>query len=327
MRRALTTALLLGALGLAGCGSQSGHRLGAAEPATSPPLTTKPAGAVVHVADLPQGIAYDQRTGLLAVAVHDPHRLLVLDAKTLRTVRSLDLPGKARHLEIRHGGGVVLVPVETANELYQVDLRSGQAQVTKVGRHPHYATSAADGTVLVGNEFSGSVSVVRKGEVVQTEGGVRQPGGVVVDGDTVATIDVGRFAVELYRRDPLRRTGQLSVGKGPTHGLLTTRHRLAVADTRGGVMYTVGLHPLRILGHLDLGGSPYGMASDPATGLVWVTLTARNELVGLDYRHDVPRVVATYPTVRQPDTVTVSPGSHTLWVTGTRDGVVERIER
>jgi hypothetical protein len=52
-----------------------------------------------------------------------------------------------------------------------------------------------------------------------------------------------------------------------------------------------------------------------------------NRLVGLDVRGDQPKVIASYPTVRQPDTVAVAPGARTLWVTGTKDGLVQRISR
>ena len=38
-------------------------------------------------------------------------------------------------------------------------------------------------------------------------------------------------------------------------------------------------------------------------------------------------MIARYDTVRQPNTVAVEPGGHTLWVTGTDDGTVERIAR
>jgi DNA-binding beta-propeller fold protein YncE len=84
---------------------------------------------------------------------------------------------------------------------------------------------------------------------------------------------------------------------------------------------------LREIGHLEVGGSPYGLATDPTSDLVWVTLTARNEVIGVDVHGDTPRIVATYPTVRQPDTVAVAPGSHDLWVAGTVDGVVQHIAR
>ncbi|HEX4190513.1 MAG TPA: YncE family protein [Marmoricola sp.] len=327
-RACLLAAAALVALSLAGCGATSHPgSLGAAEPATSPPLTSTPAGTVTKVAPLPQGITYDARTDLLAVAVHDPYRILLLDPTTLALTRSIALPGKARHLTDAAPGGPVLVPDETADELIEVSLPSGSTRVTKVGQHPHNATAEPDGDILVGNEFSHSISQIHDGTVVRTVTGVRQPGGIVVDGDVVAAVDVHDFAVETFDRSTLRRTGKIDVGAGPTHGVLTSGHRMVVADTRGGELYVVGLDPLAVLGSVRLPHSPYGIAVDPSTGDVWVTLTGSNRLVGFSLAGNTPRLIADYPTVRQPDTVAVAPGGHILWVTGTHDGVVQRITR
>jgi hypothetical protein len=49
--------------------------------------------------------------------------------------------------------------------------------------------------------------------------------------------------------------------------------------------------------------------------------------VGLDVSGDAPEEVDRYPTVRQPDTVAVSPGADAVWVSGRSDGVVQRVER
>ena len=92
-------------------------------------------------------------------------------------------------------------------------------------------------------------------------------------------------------------------------------------------MLVFTLAPLKQVGRLALPGTPYGMAVDPSTGTVWVTLTARNQVVGLDVAGSTPRVIARYATVRQPNTVAVEPGGHRLWVTGTAAGVVELITR
>ncbi len=61
--------------------------------------------------------------------------------------------------------------------------------------------------------------------------------------------------------------------------------------------------PLKRIGSLAVPGAPYGMAVDGDT--VWVTLTALNEVVGLDVSGNHAKVIARYPTVRQPNTVAV----------------------
>ena len=231
----------------------------------SPPLTAAPDGRVFTVGDLPQGIAYDAKTQLLAVAVHDPYRILLLDPSTLAVKKTIPLPGKARHLTDAADGGPILVPDETADQLIEISLPGGSTRSTSVGHHPHNSISERNGDILVANEFSHSISRVRDGKVITTARGVRQPGGLVVDGDVVGAVDVHDFAVETFDRATLKRTHRITVGKGPTHGLMTTNHRMVVADTRGGKLYVVGLSPLKILGSCDLPGSPYGIINDPET--------------------------------------------------------------
>ena len=72
---------------------------------------------------------------------------------------------------------------------------------------------------------------------------------------------------------------------------------------------------------------PDGIAADHETGTLWVTLTERNQVVGLDVSSEEPIEIDRLPTVRQPNTVAVSPGADTVWVTGTYHGEVQRIER
>ena len=270
---------------------------------------------------------YDAKTDLLAVAVRNPFRLLLLDPTTLAVQKSVPLPGKVRHLQLAGPGGPVLVPSESANQIIEVSLPDASTRATDVEEQPHDAAGAANGDVIVGNEFSGSISVVRDGKVIKTFDDLLQPGGVITSGDTVAIVDVKDYTVTTYDLATLRRIARVPAGKGPTHGVLAADGRLVVTDTRGNQVLIYSLDPLQKVGSLALPGNPYGITSDPETDIVWVTLTSRNQLVGLDVSGSTPRVIATYPTVRQPDTVAVAPGSRTLWVTGTKDGTVQRITR
>ena len=326
----LVLTVTVGLAVLGGCGSGTAAKSDgkkAAEPATSPALKATPAGTTRKVGPLPQGIVYDARTKSLAVAVRDPYRLLVLDPDTLRQRRSIELPGKVRHLQVTPAGGTVLVPTETADKVFEVDLATGRTRATDVQRHPHDAAGTDDGEVLVGNEFSGSLSVVRRGQVIHTFTDLRQPGGVLADGRLAVAVDVGDYTVTTYDLATDKRVTRVPAGKGPTHGVLVGPGRIAVTDTRGDRVLVYTLDPLKQVGSVRLKGSPYGVAGDPTTGTAWVTLTGRNQLLGLDVRGDEPKVIASYPTVRQPDTVAVAPGGRTLWVTGTKDGVVQRINR
>lgn len=314
---------------LAACGSSTGQKKGpgAAEPATAPATSTAPAGTTAPVGDEPEGIAYDTRTKVLAVAARKPDRLLLLDPDTLAVRQTVALPGSVRHLQIGKPGGPVLVPAESAKQLVQVALPGGMTHANDVGKQPHDAAEAPNGDIVVGNEFSKSISIIRNGKVIKTIADLKQPGGVIADGDTVGVVDVGAFTLSTYSLATLTRIGRVSAGAGPTHGDLIGGNRMIVSDTRGNRMLVFSVEPLKEVGAIALPGAPYGMAVDYSTETVWVTLTARNEVVGLDVSGGTPKVIARYPTVRQPNTVAVAPGSTQLWITGTHDGVVQRITR
>lgn len=318
-------------LALPSCGKPAAHH--AAEPATAPPAAAAPAGTVRTVGALAEGAVFDARTGLLAVAVRNPDRLLLIDGRTLAVRRAVTLPGHARHLQLLAPGGPVLVPAEDASRLVVVSLPAGDVTVSvPVGRQPHDAAPAAGGGIAVGNEFSGTVSIITGGHVVRTITGLVQPGGVVDAGvlggrPVEAVVDVHTYTVSTYDPSTGKRLARKGAGAGPTHAQLAGPNRLAVADTRGNAIITFSVSPLRRTGRLALAGAPYGMATDAQTHTVWVTLTARNEVVGLDVSAASPRLIARYPTVAQPDTVAVAPGSHTVWVVGSRNGQVQRITR
>ncbi len=106
--------------------------------------------------------------------------------------------------------------------------------------------------------------------------------------------------------------------------------RLYVADTRGDAILVfatdAGSRPLARAGRFALphGSAPYGLALDPVRRRLWVTLTARNELVSLpvDGRAGPTRRL---PTVQQPDAVAVDSALGTVAVTGRAQGVLQLI--
>ncbi|MGI8677208.1 MAG: YncE family protein [Jatrophihabitans sp.] len=328
-RLGVSLAVVTAVAGLVACGSGGGKQKGpgAAEPATAPATSSAPAGTSKPVGAEPEGIVYDPTTKLVAVAVRNPDRLLLLDSLTLAVRRSVSLPGSVRHLQLGRPGGPVLVPAETANQIVQVSLPGGATRANNVQKQPHDAAEAGNGDIVVGNEFGKSISIVRGGKVVKTIADLKQPGGIIADGDTIGVVDVGAFTLSTYDLATMTRTARVSAGAGPTHGNLVSGNRMIVSDTRGGQMLVFSVDPLKRTGTLALPGAPYGMAVDATTDTVWVTLTARNEVVGLDVATDAPRVIARYPTVRQPNTVAVQPGGKRLWITGAADGVVQRIDR
>lgn len=320
----LTTAA---AASLVACSSGSGDdgppRIGAAEPSVAPTLEGTPAGQTVEVGSSPEGIVYDPVTGMLAVGVRNPDRLVLVDATTLTVTKEIPIKGHVRHLQLAAPGGPVLVPEEDANTLEAVSLPDGAMTAYPVGESPHDAT-AVDGGYVAGDEFGKSFTTVLDGTPT-TYDKVDQPGGVVGFGDVFALVDVGNYTVSTWNVADGTRIASVPAGAGPTHGVKTGADRLVVTDTRGGALLTYAVDPLRQLSSVSLPDGPYGIAVDPTQPVVWVTLTASNQVVGFDVSGDTPRELERLSTIGQPNTVAAA--GPDVWVTGTRDGVVQHLTR
>lgn len=299
----------------------------AAEPAEAPPAA-QPAGKVIDIGARPEGVVADADSGLVAVGVRDPNALAIVDGRTGAVTDRVRLPGNVRHLQLAAPGGPVLLPSESANSLLTVELLSGEiAARIPTGRFPHDATAAANGTIFVTNEFGGSIAVVRDGRVVRTLTGHTQPGGIAADGNALGVIDVKRNDLTVYDATTLRRVGRVPAGDGPTHVVAARDGRLVVTDTRGDALLVFAHRPqLRRVARLELPGAPYGLAYDRVRHRLWVTLTGRNEVVGVDAAATLPREFDRFPTVRQPNTVAVNPTTGRLFVTGTRDGNLQLMD-
>jgi DNA-binding beta-propeller fold protein YncE len=282
----------------------------------------------VPVGAVPEGVVVDSQTRIVAVGVRDPFALTLLDAATGAVIEKVPLPGGLRHLQLAAPGGPVLVPDEGANQLLRVALPGGEvtSQVL-TGVVPHDATQAANGTVFVANELGHSVVAVRGDQIVHTFTDVTQPAGLAAVGDLVGLVDVRENTLTVYDAQRLQRIAELPAGAGPTHLVADQRGQLAVIDTRGEAVLLFAVSPqLRQIGRVPLPGTPYGVAYDSVRDRLWVTLTARNEVIGLNLDADSPVLATPLPTVRQPNTVAVDSSTGRLFVTGTDDGVLQIIE-
>jgi hypothetical protein len=312
--------------GLAGCGGGSGPTAPrrAAEPAESPPLQAAPAGRTVPVGREPEGVAWDAAAGLIAVGVRQPAQVVFVDPESLEVVRRVALPAPPRHLTYDPVAGTVLVPAESADELLVVR-PSGIVTATKVGTHPHDATSVG-GNVFVADEHSDQASVLRKGHVVKTLPTPHQPGGIAGVADNwVALVAVSARVLEVYGVHSLKAIARLPGGVGPSHIVAGPLYTY-VADTQGDqiLVYYIGRHS-RLVGEAAAPGTPYGLAVDPMRSRLWVTDTATSQLTEYSILGELPRRIATYPTVRQPNSVTVDERTGAVFVAGRDSGRLERI--
>jgi DNA-binding beta-propeller fold protein YncE len=328
MVRRLAAALALPAVVAAGCGSAAPAALPpAAEPAHSPPLTARPAGRLIHLGSMPEGVVADGRTGIVAAGLRNPDRLALVDGRRGRVERRVAIPESPRHLALARPGGPVLVPSERANALAEVPLRGGRVHVTAVGAYPHDVAVAGD-RVFVGVERGSSVTVVEHGRAVRRFRVALQPGGLAVldGGHILAVVSVRERVLELFDTRTLARVGRVPAGVGPTHIVSDGRGTLYVVDTTGDALLVFRLRPkLELTRRYALLGAPYGITSDPARNRLWVTLTRTNELVELA-AGGRPHQLARFPAPRQPDTVAVDPRTGRVFVTGTADGVLQLLD-
>jgi DNA-binding beta-propeller fold protein YncE len=301
----------------------------APEPAEAPPLEKRPAGRVVEVGSAPEGIAADSETGLVAVALRNPNELALVEGESGETLRRVELPESARHLDLAAPGGPVLVPAEGSDSLVQVGLPDAEiTSETPVGDFPHNAAAVPDGQIFVVNEMASTASIVEDGREIEKIETDLKPGGVAVtDSSLVGVVGVRGLTLEVFDAGTLESLGRLEAGEGPTHVEAGPENRFYVTDTRGDavLIYEAGPRPEQI-GRVPAPGSPYGIAIDRRRKHLWVTLTAEQRVVQYALQGRTLREMARYPTVRQPNTVAVDPASGRVFVTGKADGQLQILE-
>jgi DNA-binding beta-propeller fold protein YncE len=332
LRRIGAPLAVLAALLLAGCGSAADNPP-AAEPAASPPLTARPAGELLRLNGEAEGVAIDPRTGLAAVSLRDPNRIELIDIDTGRTVKRIPTGDPARHLSLAAPGGPVLAPIEYRDELLEIELPSGRASPVAVGDFPHDA-AVSGGRIFVSDEGGDTVSVV-SGDGSETELPVpEQPGGIAAAGGTVAVVAVAAREVAFIDASSLQRIATAPGGAGPSHVVAGPGgesagddDRFYVADTGGDavLVYAAGDDP-HLLDRANVPGSPYGIAVDGRRGRIWVTQTALDRVVEMKVTDLAPKIIASYPTVRQPNSVAVDARSGRVVVVGRSRGDVQILD-
>lgn len=300
-------ALLGAVLFLAGCG-------GATTPAAPPPpvapashavasprITQRPAGRVLRIGSLPDALAADPRAGELAIAVHDPSRLLLLDARSGRVRQRVAVPvgDPARAAT----PAVFLIPAETGSHALAIT----PAEHTSTTTRPPAAAAVLGRSFVTAGDH---ITVLDRGRPTTRFGPAPT---------TLAPADLGRSLavlsgrrLELYDPRTLSRTASVPAGRGPTN-LATLDDELFVVDTTGNAVLTFSTRPrLHLTSRRPIAGAPYAIAIDPIHRILGVTLTAINRLTLIDLTtHTPPR---TLPTIRQPNTLAIDSSTGTIAV-------------
>lgn len=303
------------------CGSDARHNVAdVPEPAEAPAPRSEPAGRLSRLPGHPEGLVFDAGTSTLIAGVDGGVALLSPDGTLVKVV---ELGARPRHVALAEHGGAALVPLEGSDELVVVGLPDGEVrQRVRVGRNPHDAAAAA-GRVFVGDEFADTISVIGGSVVQATLPGPVQPGGVAVGGSSLAVVGVRGRHLKVLDTTTLGETATLDAGVGPTH-VVASGPLGYVSDTQGDAIlsYRLGAEPRRV-GRTAVPGAPYGLALDGARSRLWVTLTKTNELVEFSLTGEQLSRRATYPTVRQPNSVAVDPRTGTVYVVGATAGQLQ----
>lgn len=297
----------------------------AATAAHSPEPVVAPAGAVTPLAGNATAIALDPRTGLLAVGVDAPPAVLLYRSDDLAVApRTVPLPGPAETLSLAGDGGPLLAAVGSSRQLVRIALPDGGAEPTSLDGTPAGATRFGDQT-LVAMRDRQAVAVLDDAGAVRRviSGGLFSADQVLSTGSGAVVLD--RLRNGVFELDVSAGTigSGLRAGQGATNAVTDRFGRVLVADTRGGALLAFSLDPLLMRQRFPVPGAPYGIAYDPERDLAWLTLTEKNEVVGYDVAGEEPRERYRFPTVGQPNTVTVDPGSGRVIVASANGGGIQ----
>ena len=312
-RAAMLAALLVAGL-IAGCGTVGGsagqQAVPPVEPASAPLGGPAPAGTITSLGAPATAIVIDPHSKTVAVALDDPPRLLLTALDGAAPPRQVPLPGPAADLVLAADGGPLLVPITAPGSLIRVPLDGGAPSRTDLSGPAHGVVTVGDRTVVA----LGDRLVVLDGNraipgFIDATRLIAAPGGA-----KVWVLDRGRSAVSVVDLSTGEISPALRAGNGAASAVADRFGRLLVTDTRDGELLAFAGDPPVLRQRFPLPGAPYALAYDGRRDLVWVTLTGRDEVVGLGVAGGEPVIVHRVPTVHQPDAVAVDPVSGRVYV-------------
>jgi hypothetical protein len=282
-----------------------------------------PAGTVLPLSAPATEVVVDPRTATVAVALADPPRVWLRTLDGAAPPRQVPLPGPAADLVLATEGGPLLVPVSAPGSLIQVPLDGAAPSRTDLD-------GPAQGAIVVGG-----ATVVAMGTRLTVLDGIRPPRSLpgfvdaarlVAAGTKIGVLDRGRTSVSLVDLSSGETSPALRAGNGAAGAVADRFGRMLVTDARDGELLAFAGDPPLLRQRFPLPGAPYGLAYDGRRDLAWVTLTARNEVVGLDVAGGEPVVVRRFPTVHQPEAVAVDPVSGRVLVVSASGGGLQLID-
>jgi sugar lactone lactonase YvrE len=263
-------------------------------------------------------------SGVLALATDKPAVLLLDLATPSSPPRSVSLPGPATALTVTSNG--VLASVGSAHQLVQISLPSGGTSTTQIDGTPGGATHSGSRT-LVALLDRKAVAVLQDGRSQrQISGGLFSADQVLTAGANTVVLDRLRTALFDVDVDGGKIGAGQRAGAGATNATSDRFGRVLVTDTRGGALLAFTTGPVMLKQRYPVPGAPYGIAYDPKRDLAWVTLTERNEVVGYHVAGGEPKEKYRFPTVVQPNSVTVDPDSGRVYTASATGGGVQVVQ-
>lgn len=309
---AAVVALLL----VAGCskgGTETGDPLQivenpvAAKAAESPIPETEPAGEVLGVDDAVTSLRADPASNTLAVALTDSPAVLLydLDDLTAGPRATVEVPGEVT--DFTFTGEAVLASVPAAGTVVRIGLRDSSATERIDVQGKPSATARQGSHTLIALRDRNTVLVYDGGKVTKSMTGNLYSINDIVVSSTGDAFVLDRVRTALFHVDVAggEIAEGLRAGVGATNAAVDSHGRVLVTDTRDGALLAFGSDPFLLRQRYPVPGGIYGVAYDAERDLAWVTLTKRNEVVGFDMAGPQPVEEYRFPTVRQPNSVTV----------------------
>ncbi|MTD59432.1 hypothetical protein [Amycolatopsis pithecellobii] len=291
----------------------------AATAALSPTPAAPPAGTVLPAGHV-TAMAADPASRVLAVAVDEPPAVLLykLADPAAAPVR-VDVAGVVEQLSV--AGDRLLASIPGKGQVASISVAGA---VSELGVPGQPAGAIADGArTLVAVRDRKAVDVYQDGKLVKSAaGGLYSADEVVHSGAGTVVLDRLRTAVFLVDVDGGTVGEGLRAGDGATNAVADSFGRVLVTDSRGGALLAFSTDPFLLRQLYPVPGGVYGIAYDASRNLAWVTLTGLNEVVGFDVRGGEPVEKYRFPTVRQPNSVTVDEQTGKVYVgSATGEGI------
>lgn len=307
---------------LTGCsGEDGGPDVPTRPPATAAvsPAAANPAGQVFPAAAA-KALLAESSTGRLAALDTAGTALALIDPAAPTTPRTISLPAVGVSLAQGKPGEVL---VAAANRVLRVDATTGALTEIPVDGDVHSVQTRTDGTLVVGTADGTLRELDADGAVTRTITGLVSADAIALTGENITVLDRKQTAVVAVGKDALGL--MLRAGDGATNAITDPHGRIIVADTAGSELLVYSAGPLVLRQRFPVSSSPYALAYDPRSELVWVSSTQSNEVVGYDLSTGIGVEVARLATLRQPDSMAVDERTGDLFVASAVGDGLQRI--